>query len=74
MIRTRYLEKTLIKAFNPETKELSHADVKVVFTVKEPKDSKEFDKDRVIINQAQITEDSGDDEDSEPNKWQDEDD
>ena len=74
MIRTRYLEKTLIKAFNPETKELSHADVKVVFTVKEPKDSKEFDKDRVIINQAQITEDSGNDEDSEPNKWQDEDD
>ena len=74
MIRTRYLEKTLIKAFNPETKELSHADVKAVFTVKEPKDSKEFDKDRVIINQAQITEDSGDDEDSEPNKWQDEDD
>ena len=74
MIRTRYLEKTLIKAFNPETKELSHADVKVVFTVKEPKDSKEFDKDRVIINEAQITEDSGNDEDSEPNKWQDEDD
>ena len=74
MIRTRYLEKTLIKAFNPETKELSHADVKVVFTVKEPKDSEEFDKDRVIINQAQITEDSGNDEDSEPNKWQDEDD
>ena len=74
MIRTRYLEKTLIKAFNPETKELSHADVKVVFTVKEPKDSKDFDKDRVIINQAQITEDSGNDEDSEPNKWQDEDD
>lgn len=74
MIRTRYLEKTLIKAFDPETKELSHADVKVVFTVKEPKDSKEFDKDRVIINEAQITEDSGNDEDSEPNKWQDEDD
>ncbi len=74
MIRTRYLEKTLIKAFNPETKELSHADVKVVFTVKEPKNSEKFDKDRVIINQAQITEDSGNDEDSEPNKWQDEDD
>ena len=71
MIRTRYLEKTLIKAFDPETKTLSYADVKVVFTIKEPKD---FDKDRVIINQAQITEDSGDDEDSEPNKWQDEDD
>lgn len=74
MIRTRYLERTLIKAFNPETKELSYADVKIVFTVKEPNDSKEFDKDRVIINQAQITEDSGDDEDSEPNKWHDEDD
>ena len=71
MIRTRYLEKTLIKAFDPETKTLSHADVKVVFTIKEPKD---FDKDRVIINQAQITEDSGDDEDSTPNEWQDEDD
>lgn len=71
MIRTRYLEKTLIKAFDPETKTLSYADVKVVFTIKEPKD---FDKDRVIINQAQITEDSGDDEDSTPNEWQDEDD
>ncbi len=71
MIRTRYLEKTLIKAFDPETKILSYADVKVVFTIKEPKD---FDKDSVIINQAQITEDSGDDEDSTPNEWQDEDD
>ena len=71
MIRTRYLEKTLIKAFDPETKTLSYADVKVVFTIKEPKD---FDKDSVIINQAQITEDSGDDEDSTPNGWQDEDD
>lgn len=71
MIRTRYLEKTLIKAFDPETKTLSYADVKVVFTIKEPKD---FDKDSVIINQAQITEDSGDDEDSTPNEWQDEDD
>lgn len=71
MIRTRYLENTLIKAFNPETKVLSYADVKVVFTVKEPED---FDEDRVIINQAQITEDSGDDEDSTPNKWQNEDD
>ena len=71
MIRTRYLEKTLIKAFDPETKTLSYADVKVVFTIKEPKD---FDKDRVIINQAQITEDSGNDEDSTPNEWQDEDD
>ena len=71
MIRTRYLEKTLIKAFDPETKTLSYADVKVVFTIKEPKD---FDKDRVIINQAQITEDSRDDEDSTPNEWQDEDD
>lgn len=71
MIRTKYLEKTLIKAFDPETKTLSYADVKVVFTIKEPKD---FDKDRVIINQAQITEDSGDDEDSTPNEWQDEDD
>ena len=68
MIRTRYLEKTLIKAFDPETKTLSYADVKVVFTIKEPKD---FDKDSVIINQAQITEDSGDDEDSTPNEWQD---
>lgn len=71
MIRTRYLENTLIKAFDPETKVLSYADVKVVFTVKEPED---FDEDRVIINQAQITEDSGDDEDSTPNKWQNEDD
>lgn len=71
MIRTRYLEKTLIKAFDPETKTLSYADVKVVFTIKEPKD---FDKDSVIINQAQVTEDSGDDEDSTPNEWQDEDD
>ena len=71
MIRTRYLEKTLIKAFDPETKTLSYADVKVVFSIKEPED---FNPDRIIINKAQITEDSGDDEDSTPNKWQDEDD
>src|SRR5574344_2170489 len=42
-----------------------------MFTVYE---TENIDPDRVIINQAQITEDSGDDEDSTPNKWQDEDD
>ena len=71
MIRTRYLENKIIKAFNPETKELSYEDVKVMFTVYE---TENIDPDRIIINEAQITEDSGDDEDSTPNKWQDEDD
>ena len=71
MIRTRYLEDKLIKSFNAETKELSYEDVKVMFTVYE---TENIDPDRIIINEAQITEDSGDDEDSTPNKWQDEDD
>ena len=71
MIRTRYLENKIIKAFNPETKELNYEDVKVMFTVYE---TENIDPDRIIINEAQITEDSGDDEDSTPNKWQDEDD
>lgn len=71
MIRTRYLEKTLIKAFNSEEKKLNYADVKVVFIVDE---SKNPNKGTAIVNQAQITEDSGDDEDSTPNEWKDEDD
>ncbi len=71
MIRTRYLEKTLIKAFNSEEKKLDYADVKVVFIVDE---SKNPNKGTAIVNQAQITEDSGDDEDSTTNEWKDEDD
>ena len=71
MIRTRYLDKTLIKGFNSEEKKLDYADVKVVFIVDESKNPK---KGTAIVNQAQITEDSGDDEDSTTNEWKDEDD
>lgn len=45
--------------FNPDYK-----DVKVAFRVIEPNTS-----DRVIINSAQISKDSGDDEDSVPGEW-----
>ena len=41
-----------------------YRDVKVAFRVIEPDTS-----DRIIINSAQISEDSDDDEDSEPGKW-----
>ena len=60
----------LIKAFNPQTKELSYKDVKVAFEVTEPNTS-----DRIVINKAQISKDKdkdgndADDQDSEPDKW-----
>ena len=70
IIRTRYLDKYVIKAFDPDNKAIDNVDVKVVFTI----DEKYTDATRLIKNEAQITEDSGDDIDSEPNKWQGEDD
>lgn len=71
MIRTKYLENKEIKAFDAENKELSYEDVKVVFIVNE---TEEIDTNKIIINKAQITKDSGEDEDSIPNEWKDEDD
>ena len=41
-----------------------YRDIKVAFKVKEPNTS-----DRIIVNSAQISEDSGDDEDSIPDEW-----
>lgn len=78
-IKTEYLseakEKTagrenLIDAFDA-SKALSetnpdYRDVKVAFKVVEPNTS-----DRIIVNSAQISEDSDDDEDSDPHKWND---
>ncbi|MGN1326908.1 MAG: hypothetical protein ACI4VQ_02325, partial [Clostridia bacterium] len=61
----------LLEAFNPETMDtLSYKDVKVAFKVTEPATS-----DRVVINQAQISEDSDpdgndvEDRDSDPDVW-----
>ena len=69
-------EKNLLKAFDPETMdELDYRDVKVQFKVTEPTTS-----DRIVINQAQIAEDSDKngnditDRDSTPNEWKGEDD
>ena len=60
----------LIKAFDKETGIISYKDVKVAFEVTEPNTS-----DRIVINKAQISDDSDEDgnevedEDSEPDKW-----
>ena len=69
-------EKNLIKGFDPETMtELDYRDVQVQFKVVEPNTS-----DRIIINQAQIADDSDSngnsmtDRDSTPNEWKGEDD
>ena len=69
-------EKNLLKGFNPETMtELDYRDVQVQFKVIEPNTS-----DRVIINYAQIADDSDKggnsitDRDSTPNEWKGEDD
>ena len=69
-------EKNLLKGFNPETMtELDYRDVQVQFKVIEPNTS-----DRVIINYAQIADDSDNngnsmtDRDSTPNEWKGEDD
>ena len=79
-IETDYLSKaqeeetgrvTLLKAFNPETMtQPDYHDIKVDFEVTEPNTS-----DRIIINHAQISEDSDEngkpveDDDSVPNEW-----
>ncbi len=80
-IKTEYLSKAketaerdnLIDAFDSSkaiSKELplnpDYKEVKVAFKVIEPSTS-----DRIIINSAQISEDSNDDEDSDPGKWND---
>jgi len=70
IIRTRYLDTYILKAFDPDNKAIDYADVKVVFTI----DEKYTDATRLIKNEAQITEDSGDDIDSTPNDWKGEDD
>ena len=60
----------LIKAFDASSKKLDYKDLKVAFKVVEPETS-----DRIIINHAQITEDtdkngkSVDDRDSTTNEW-----
>ena len=60
----------LIKAFDKETGIISYKDVKVAFEVTEPNTS-----DRIVINKAQISDDSDEDgnevedEDSAPDKW-----
>ena len=79
-IETDYLSKAqeeetgrvnLLQAFNPETMtQPDYHDIEVAFEVTEPNTS-----DRIIINHAQISEDSDeegnpvDDEDSEPDEW-----
>ena len=79
-IRTKYLENTLLNAFD-STKEISetnpdHAEVKVAFQLIEENITQE---DRIVINKAQITKDKAVDEegneidiediDSIPDKW-----
>ena len=73
-ITTDYLSKAqedetgrdnLLKGFDSATMTtLDYKDVKVAFEVTEPNSSK-----NVIINHAQIAEDSGDDRDSTPDEW-----
>ena len=46
---------------------IDYKDVKVAFKVVEPESKDE--EDRIIVNSAQISQDSDDDEDSEPGKW-----
>lgn len=72
-ITTDYLSKAqedatgrnnLLKAFEMTKTTLDYRDVKVAFEVTEPNSSK-----NVIINHAQIAEDTGDDRDSTPDVW-----
>ncbi|MGN1311017.1 MAG: Cys-Gln thioester bond-forming surface protein [Clostridia bacterium] len=59
----------LLEVFDKETmEEPDHRDIKVVFKVSQ-KDIPEDNEDRIIVNKAQITDDSDDDEDSIPDKW-----
>lgn len=78
--RSKEVEQTpgenLLKPFNPDTmKEPDHKDVQVTFKVVEPNTS-----NRIVINKAQITDDSDKDgnpvidDDSVPEEWRDEDD
>lgn len=64
-------KENLIQAFNPKTMDMpAYKDVKIAFKVTEPNTS-----DRIIINQAQISDDSDedgnpvDDVDSTPDEW-----
>ena len=72
-IATDYLSKAqeeatgrtnLLNAFEMTNTTLDYKDVKVAFKVIEPNSSK-----NIIINKAQIAEDSGDDRDSTPDEW-----
>ena len=72
-IATDYLSKTqeetsgrtnLLKAFEMTNTTLDYKDVKVAFKVIEPNSSK-----NIIINKAQIAEDSDNDRDSTPDQW-----
>ena len=59
----------LLEVFDKETmEEPDHRDIKVVFKVSQ-KDIPEDNEDRIIVNKAQITDDSDDDEDSTPDEW-----
>jgi len=61
-ITTDYLSENLLQPLN--NNELDYADVEVAFKVIEPNSS-----DKTIINSAQISQDSDDDEDSIPSEW-----
>ncbi len=59
----------LLEVFDKETmEEPDHRDIKVVFKVSQ-KDIPEDNDDGIIVNKAQITDDSDDDEDSTPDEW-----
>ena len=59
----------LLEVFDKDTmKEPDYRDIKIVFKVSQ-KDIPEDNTDGIIINKAQITEDSDDDEDSTPDEW-----
>ena len=60
-VSTKYLEDTVIKAFNKGTKVLDYKDVKIELKVVEPNTS-----EKVLRNIAEISNDSGDDIDSNP--------
>lgn len=60
------INSNLLKAFDKDNMEMpDFRDVKVAFKVSQ----KSMPEDKIIINKAQITEDSDDDEDSTPDEW-----
>lgn len=60
------INSNLIQAFNKDSMECpDYRDVKVAFKVTQ----EDLPEDKIIINKAQITEDSDDDEDSTPDEW-----